>query len=133
MAIVCLDTDLIVDMIRGHAPLSELLALSSMGVSTTMINILELYYGAYKSGKASDLALIDALSGSITVMDLSVEDVKLAGMMMASLDSKGQKLDFRDVVIGAICINRDLAVLTKNIKHFGRMKRFGLKAKSPNG
>jgi predicted nucleic acid-binding protein len=126
MAIVCLDTDVLVDIIRADEPLSRLRGIRYLGSCTTIITLLELYYGAFKSGKQDDLALIEFLKNDIVVLELSEGDVKLAGKIMADLDKKGLKVDFRDVVIGAICINEKITLMTRNIKHFKRMESYGL-------
>lgn len=126
MASYCLDTDVLVNIIRGRQSPDFIMSVSAFGVSTTMINLMELYYGAYKSGKSSDLALVDSLSKNLVIMQISEEDVRLAGKIMAELDNKGQKTDFRDVMISSICINRNLILITRNMKHFNRMKIFGL-------
>jgi predicted nucleic acid-binding protein len=126
MASFCLDTDVIVNILRGTQPLDSFLALVPFGVSTTMITLMELYYGAYKTGKEERIALVDSVDKSITVMDISEDDVKLAGKIMAGLEREGRKVDFRDVVIGAICINNELILITNNVKHFERMESYGL-------
>ncbi len=128
---VCLDTDILVNIIRGRQPLNSIYSILPFGVSTTSITLLELYYGAYKSGKADDVVLIDSLSKNIPVIGILEDDVKLAGKIMAELDKAGTRVDFRDVVIGSICINRGLSVLTKNLKHFERMRKFGLSISIP--
>jgi tRNA(fMet)-specific endonuclease VapC len=126
MAIICLDTDIIVDIIRADKPISKLVGIQYIGSCTTMITLLELYYGAFKSGKSSDIALVESLKSDVAILELSKEDAKLAGRIMADLDKKGLKTDFRDVVIGAMCINRKMAVMTRNLKHFKRMEDYGL-------
>ena len=126
MAIVCLDTDILIDAIRAEEPLSRLASISGSGACATIITILELYYGAFKSKNAGDVALVDLLKNDITIIDLNEEDARLAGKMMAELDKKGSRLDFRDVAIGAICINRRMTLITRNTKHFGRLSAYGL-------
>jgi tRNA(fMet)-specific endonuclease VapC len=127
MEALCLDTDILVNVIRGKLSLAPF---ANHATSTTIITLLELYYGAYKRNP-QDVALIDFLSRTIEVISLKEDDVKLAGKIMASLEATGKKLDFRDIMIGAICINRKLTILTKNLKHFERMREFGLSITSP--
>jgi tRNA(fMet)-specific endonuclease VapC len=126
MEAVCLDTDVIVDLIRGSIPLVELLTELEAGACTTSITIAELYYGLFKSGTPRDLEIVDKLSKDLLIIDFSVSDAKLAGNIMAGMEKKGKKLDFRDVAIGAICINRKLRLSTRNKKHFTRLVEFGL-------
>ncbi len=126
MAAVCLDTDIVVDMIRGKRPLSDFLSVTSQGTCTTSITMLELYYGAYKSNRKGDITLIDALNVDMAIIDIDYHDMKLAGRIMAELEKRGKKLEFRDVLIGTICINRGFSILTRNKKHFERLREYGL-------
>jgi predicted nucleic acid-binding protein len=126
MAIVCLDTDIVIDIIRGKRALSDFLSITSRGTCTTTITTLELYYGAYKSGKESNVVLIDSLNVDIAIADIEYHDMKLAGRIMAELEKSGKKLEFRDVLIGAICINRGFSILTRNKRHFERLREYGL-------
>ncbi len=130
MASLCLDTDVVVGIIRGAQPIDSLMALIPLGVSTTIVTIMELYYGAHKSGKEERIGIVDNVCKSITVMDILEKDAKLAGKIMAELDKEGKKLDFRDVMIGSICINNDMVLVTNNTKHFERMEKYGLSVES---
>ena len=40
---------------------------------------------------------------------------------------KGMEVEFRDIMIASICINRDIPLLKNNKKHFERLKGEGLK------
>jgi predicted nucleic acid-binding protein len=126
MEAVCLDSDVIVDLIRGSAPLAELLTEVSSGVCTTSITVAELYYGLFKSGTFRDMDIVDKISKDLLVIDFSVFDAKLAGSIMAEMEKRGKKLDFRDVAIASICINRGFRLSTRNKKHFTRLIEFGL-------
>ncbi|MGD0510403.1 MAG: type II toxin-antitoxin system VapC family toxin [Candidatus Micrarchaeaceae archaeon] len=126
MEAACLDSDVIIDMIRGSKPLSLFLDITHAGVCTTSVTVAELYYGVFKSGTLKDFEVIDKLVEDIVIIEFAADDAKLAGKMMAAIDKKGRKLDFRDIAIAAICINRRLRLLTRNIRHFARLKEFGL-------
>lgn len=127
MATICLDTNIIIDLLNGKESLSHFNSVSQIGVNTTIISLMELYYGSFKSNRMEDTALVDSLSDDMSIIRLAEQDAKLAGMIMATLDKKGKKLDFRDVVIASICINNDMQLATKNIKHFKPLEEFGLK------
>ena len=131
MAAVCLDTDIVVDIIHGKGPLSDFLSVTSKGACTTSITMLELYYGAYKSDRKSDIAMVDALNMDLAIVDIEHHDMKLAGRIMAELEKRGKKLEFRDVLIGTICINRGFSILTRNKKHFERLREYGLVIEAP--
>nr|MDO8045195.1 hypothetical protein [Candidatus Baldrarchaeota archaeon] len=45
---------------------------------------------------------------------------------------RGEKLDFRDIAIGASAIVEGLVLVSGNLSHFERMKKFGLKFSPQN-
>jgi len=47
-----------------------------------------------------------------------------------SLSKRGEKLEFRDIAIGATAITEGLVLISGNVSHFERMKKYGLKFKS---
>lgn len=127
MAIVCLDTDIIVGILRGRRTVaSEYLSYDNFGAVTTIVTLMELYYGAFKSDKASDVGLVDSLSKDLPIINMSEDDAKLTAEMMADLDSTGVHVEVNDILIAAICINRGMHLMTDNIRHFSRMEKFGL-------
>jgi tRNA(fMet)-specific endonuclease VapC len=113
MATICLDTNIIIDLLNGKESLSHFNSATQIGLNTTIISLMELYYGSFKSNRIEDTALVESLSDDMNIIRLAEQDAKLAGMIMATLDKKGKKLDFRDVVIAAICINNDMQLLLK--------------------
>lgn len=127
MATICLDTDIIVDLLRGKESLSDFLSLVPLGINTTIITLMELYYGSFKSNRPADIHLIDSLNNDLNIVKLKENDARLAGKIMAALEKKGKKLDFRDVTIAAICIDNEMSLVTRNRKHFRLMEEFGLK------
>jgi predicted nucleic acid-binding protein len=102
MATICLDTNIIIDLLNGKESLSHFNSATQIGLNTTIISLMELYYGSFKSNRIEDTALVESLSDDMNIIRLAEQDAKLAGMIMATLDKKGKKIDFRDVVISNI-------------------------------
>ena len=50
----------------------------------------------------------------------------IAGKISRQLKDNGEEVEFRDIFIGSICISNDVELFTLNVKHFERMKKFGL-------
>ncbi len=50
---------------------------------------------------------------------------KISGEILSKLEKKGEAIDFRDVMIASIVIENDVALYTRNVKHFERVE--GLK------
>ena len=121
---ICLDTDVLANILRGHE--KELIFLQESEqtalLATTMINVFELYYGAFLRGNVQDLSGVQALLDRLFVLPLSTEAARGAGQIKAVLDKKGVGVDFRDVLIAAIVLQNGYAFKTGNIKHFERIQ-----------
>ena len=50
---------------------------------------------------------------------------KISGEILSKLEKKREVIDFRDVMIASIVIENDVALYTRNVKHFKRVE--GLK------
>ena len=124
----CLDTDLLVAVLRGNeAARDSVAALDESGRSaTTSVNAFEIVYGAQRSARRSEnlkeaLRLLDRL----LVVPLDLPSARRAGEVAASLAVKGEGIDYRDSMIAGIALESELTLVTRNEKHFSRIK--GLK------
>lgn len=120
---VCLDTDFLIDLLRNKK--ETLLWIKEnedrFEFATTIINVFELYYGEYKNNfnGANEL---DKFINSLSILNLTEEIVKSAGKTAAFLESEGNSLDLKDILIGIIAMKNDFAIKTNNKKHFERIK-----------
>ncbi len=121
---VALDTDIIIDFLRGKeraVRLIKKLYESNINLATTVINIFELSWGAYKLGKKR-VNDIEKLTESLIILNMTVKDAIKAGEEIAYLESLGLKIDIRDLLIGIITRENGYTLLTGNVKHFNRIK-----------
>jgi tRNA(fMet)-specific endonuclease VapC len=89
-------------------------------VAISAIVTHELYYGAYKSRRASqNIALVDALRFS--VLEFDREDARKAGEIRAYLASKGTPIGPYDVLVAGQSVARNLILVTHNTDEFGRV------------
>ncbi len=124
----CLDTDFLVAVLRGAEDVKLTLdKFEEEGIQyTTSINAFELYFGAFLSGKKeNNLKAVEALLSRLHVIQFDIEDAKVAGQIASGLKEKGEKLDFRDVLIASAAISGNLPIVTRNVEHFSRIE--GLK------
>jgi tRNA(fMet)-specific endonuclease VapC len=124
---ICVDTDILVDFLRNkeHA-VKWFLKNKDKNLAITIINLFELYYGAYKSNKHKEnLKSIEVLLYNLKVLNLSIEIVNNAAKQYAKLEKEGMPLEFRDIFMGAITLNNGFTLKTKNKRHFERIE--GLK------
>lgn len=118
------DTDVLIDHLRGKKKLDP--TLLEGGVSISIITYGELLYGAEKSAnkekaKRTVLDFIENLS--IKIANLSEEIMQKYATIKTGLEKKGQKLDDFDLLIASTAMSGSLVLLTRNIKHFSRIKK----------
>jgi len=122
---VVLDTDIIVDFLRSKEEAVALVRkLREKGVTlaTTVINLFELYWSAYKLGGIEKVRTIDKLSRTLTILPMSSHESKAAGEEIAYLESLGVIIDIRDLLIGIIAGENGYFVVTGNVAHSNRIR-----------
>lgn len=92
----------------------------------SVVTLMELYYGAYKSQKVeSNIAKIRALESTIEIIPVGKEVVDIFGSYKANLERSGTPLDDFDLIVAACAMTHNLILVTNNTKHFKRIE--GLK------
>lgn len=123
---VCLDTTFFADLFRKN-PAAEKklyeLANETQTVSTTVMTIAELYYGAYKSKNILDeMRNVASVLDSFLILEMNQEGAKLFGEILSALEKKGQTIPDRDILIGAISLSKgEKTIITRNAKDFARI------------
>lgn len=123
-----IDSDVLVDLLRNKVDTINWFKENKdkFQFATTIINLLELYVGAYKSvNKDKEIKDILDLIERFTILDLTIECAEEAGKQRANLEKKGQILESRDILISSIVIKNNFPLKTNNKKHFSRIS--GLK------
>ena len=122
-----LDTDTIIYTLKGHPAIKKNLEKHfNDPIKLSVITLMELYYGAYKSQKvSSNLARIKALESSLAIIPLGKEIVELFGMHKAKLEKAGTPLDDFDLIIASTALVHNLVLVSNNVKHFRKVQ--GLK------
>ena len=124
---VCLDTSFIADLLRKDKKASEKLeefVNENEKLMTTIINIAELYKGAYGHYKKEEkIKEVDEISQIIFVLDMNIRAAKNYGYFYQYLKKEGKLIDDRDILIASIILSYgENKIVTRNIKHFRRIK-----------
>jgi len=116
----CLDTDIIIDFLRGERSVIEKIKkIYNLGISTTFLNICELYKGVYLSRMPeNEKAIIDEFTRNIDILNLDKASCDLYGKNSALLKKGGKPVQDFDLLIACICISNNHILITRNIKHF---------------
>lgn len=122
-----LDTNIIIYSLKGHTAVNRNIRShlhDPMHIS--VVTLMELYYGAYKSQKVeSNIAKIRALESTIEIIPVGKEVVDIFGSYKANLERSGTPLDDFDLIVAACAMTHNLILVTNNTKHFKRIE--GLK------
>jgi len=117
----CLDTDFLIELIKGNQKAVSKINELSCNFCISVISVYE-----YGRGKLSleqvieDIKDFDFINIDHKIIIKSIEIYKY-------LIKKGELIDDNDILIGACCIINNIPILTLNKKHFERLKKFGLK------
>jgi len=119
-----LDTDTIIYILKGNlAAERNLQRHYNDPIKISVITLMELYYGAYKSQKVTgNLAKIKTLENSMEVIPLGQETVDIFGRQKAQLEKLGTPLDDFDLVVGCCALAHNLILVTHNVKHFKKIE-----------
>lgn len=122
-----LDTDTIIYSLKGDPNVQENLRQHINDIlQISIITLMELYYGAYKSQHVdANLAKIKTLEQSLDILITGQETAEIFGKMKSRLESGGNRLDDFDLIIASTALTHNLVLVTNNEKHFQRIE--GLK------
>lgn len=112
-----LDTSILIDVLLHRNQRREWLAelvRAGHDLSTTTLNIAEIYAGM----QPAEEARTEALLTSLDLYELSGSSARLAGRLKNTWTRKGRTVTLSDTIVAAIAIERGCALLTDNRKDF---------------
>lgn len=120
------DTDAISQVVRSNPPLSFIKRLAHVPPEeqfTTTVTIGEMVYGAYKSNRPDYFMekLENIIMPNIGVLSFDEGAAKVYGKLRAELENKGTPLSEPDMRIASIALNKNLIIITGNVKPFSKV------------
>ena len=114
------DTDVLIDFLRGRGVAARIaVELESRSFGTTAVTAFEIRSGARTARQRS---AVDALLEAMTILPFGPEEAQVAAEVRQQVESQGLPIGMADYMIAAICISNDGVLLTRNLKHFERVK-----------
>jgi len=113
---ILIDTDVLIDYTKG------LIDLPRKRIYISEVTLYEFIRGCKNIEEAKTL-----LESAFIVIFHDNDVLKKASEIWTTLKQSGELIDDRDVLIASVAITKNLPLLTRNIKHFKRLERFGLK------
>ncbi|MGQ9722220.1 MAG: type II toxin-antitoxin system VapC family toxin [Candidatus Jordarchaeum sp.] len=123
--IICVDTDVIVDYLRGREPGRSAFTKwrKKAETSITSITAFELLLGANLSSKRERrITEVENLLDQQNVLIFTRESAKKAAEKGAELRAKGAPIEIRDLFNASMCLIKKMPLLTRNIAHYERIK-----------
>ena len=118
-----LDTDTIIYSLKGHEAVQRNLSTHiDDPMSLSVISLMELYCGAYKSQKiTSNLSKIRILEKTFEIIPAGTENAEIFGLLKSDLEKSGSLLDDFDLIIAACAMTYNLTLVTNNYRYFERI------------
>ena len=118
-----LDTDIVIYSLKGHPAVKKNLERNlHAALKISIVTLMELYYGAYKSKKVtSNLGKIKTIEDAVEIIPIGRESAEVFAMLKADLEKAGTPLDDFDLILAACALANDLVLVTNNVKHFERI------------
>jgi predicted nucleic acid-binding protein len=119
-----LDTDIVIYSLKGHAAVKKNLERNlHAALKISVVTLMELYYGAYKSQKVtSNLGKIKRIEDAVEIIPLGRESAEVFAMLKSGLEKTGTPLDDFDLILAACALTHDFVLVTNNVKHFRRVE-----------
>ncbi len=118
-----LDTDTIIYNLKGDDQVRRSLREHLQEpMKISIITLMELYYGAYKSHRQdANLAKVKSIEQAFEVLPTGQESAETFARLKMDLERKGTRLDDFDLLIAACALAHNLTLVSNNSKHFGRI------------
>ncbi len=118
-----LDTDTLIYALKGDEAVVRHLEIHQHDIlRVSVISLMELYYGAYKSERiTANLAKVRRIENAFDILALDDSTAETSGMIKSGLEFQGSPLDDFDVVIAACAVASNLTLVTNNERHFRRV------------
>jgi len=122
---VCLDTDILVGLMRGEKNAIEKIRNFEklrLPFSTTPINAMEMFKGAYRSSKSKEnVKIVEELLQNLNMLEMNLTSAKIFGREAERLRKMGESIGEFDIIIASIVLAHDEVLVTRNVQHFQKI------------
>ena len=119
----CLDSDIIIDFLGGKRDAATLLNLPAGQMCTTVLNMQEVLLGFTPESEGERRAA--AFFQRMQILPYTDKTVQNVLAIKRTLQKSGSSTGAIDEIIAGICITNETTLITRNAKHFKKIK--GLK------
>lgn len=125
--ILCLDSATLIDLIRGRSTgvrdNYRSAVQSGFEFAVPVVVMHELFSGiATSQNPGVERERMDETLIGLPVIDLTAEDMEMTGRVAGDLRARGRPIGDIDTLIAGQALARGWTVVTRNVKHFGRVE-----------
>ena len=122
---VGVDTTFLIDLFRNDERAIEVLKRLSRrkeSIATTVVNMAELYRGAFLHPKTQEkISEIEELKDILIIFDMRIESSKYYGRIYADLKNKGKIITDRDILVASIFLSFGERKIVTRDAHFNEI------------
>lgn len=119
-----LETSVIIDYLKGNMKTVEIIDNLSGELISSFVCLAELYEGIYRVKEKDKLeqGVLDFFAGMSEIYGVDKDIAAYFGKIRAELKRSGEVIEDIDIFISATCLSYNLVLVTRNVKHFARIK-----------
>ena len=125
-----IDTSVLVDLERADttAPVAEI---ESEAAYVSAISASELLHGVERAAdegrRARRQAFVERVLDTVPVVPFDLDAARVHARIWARLLQRGEMIGAHDLIIAATALSRDLGLVTRNTREFGRVEGLALR------
>lgn len=114
---IVFDSNVVIDLLQGRKREQEMFThlLTKNFCFLSSISLFEIAHGAYQLKRLKEINHVQKI---FAILDFDSSSALVAARVRSELQKRGVTIPAYDLLIGAICLNHRLPLLTGNIKHF---------------
>jgi len=119
------DTSFIIDLIRNKQfAIDKVIELKKKNIPLyiTAITVFELMQGNKDIANADKMKKLEELFDTLGIYSFDIQSAKISGKILRELIDEGMIIESEDAMIAGIAIKNSQSLLTRNVKHFQRIK-----------
>ena len=112
-----IDTDVLIDFLRGHEEAMSLVAVNSERIVVSSIVVAELYAGVRGGADGAEQGVLERLLALFRVLPVDRGIARLGGLYKRDY-GKSHGVGLADAIIAATATEEDAELMTLNVKHY---------------
>jgi tRNA(fMet)-specific endonuclease VapC len=123
---ILIDASILIEHERGRLDLARRIAgREADPFFVSMITVSELLHGVHRAGdrvrRAKRSVFVESVIDRFPLLPIDLPTARIHAEIWAELASSGQLIGAHDLWLAAVCLARDLAIATANIREFCRV------------